>query len=265
MTELGCQTSSQTVARQLFGTPQNPVGTTIFVKGLPLRIIGTLAGKGQTNYGQDQDDVVMISFSTAERKVLGVSSPTQQQSTLNSVYLPPPNPNGLQAHLTGYVNQLYVQAASADQMGAAIAQISTTLARRHRVRTGAAKDFDIQNLSQIAETAEGSGVIFARLLAAVASISLLAGGIGIMNILFVSVTERTREIGLWMAIGARRLHVLLQFLAEAVFMSVAGGGRHLLQLLPCTKSNAFRPDPGASLRMTTGSFTCVPNSGACRE
>ena len=105
----------------------------------------------------------------------------------------------------------------------AIRQATQTLARRHRIRPGAVNDFSVRNLSQIAETAEGSSRIMALLLAAVASISLLVGGIGIMNILLVSVTERTREIGLRMAIGARRLHVLLQFLAEAVFLSVSGG------------------------------------------
>jgi macrolide transport system ATP-binding/permease protein len=106
---------------------------------------------------------------------------------------------------------------------AAIGQSTEILARRHRIRTGTSNDFSVRNLSQIAETAEGSSRIMALLLAAVASISLVVGGIGIMNILLVSVTERTREIGLRMAIGARRLHVLLQFLAEAVFLSVSGG------------------------------------------
>ena len=213
----------QTVVRQLFGNGQNPIGAIILVKGAPLRVIGTLAPKGQSPFGQDQDDIVMIPFSTAERKVLGVAAPTQQQSNLNAAYPPPPNPLGLQPHLTGYVNQIYVQAAAANLVSSAIAQVTAVLQRRHHLRAGDPKDFDIRNLSQIAETAEGSGRIFALLLAAVASISLLVGGIGIMNILLVSVTERTREIGLRMAIGARRLHVLLQFLAEAVLMSVAGG------------------------------------------
>ncbi len=107
----------------------------------------------------------------------------------------------------------------------AISQLTDILARRHRIMPGQVNDFAVRNLSQIAEAAEGSSRIMALLLAAVASISLVVGGIGIMNILLVSVTERTREIGLRMAIGARRLHVLLQFLAEAVFLSVTGGIR----------------------------------------
>ena len=126
-------------------------------------------------------------------------------------------------HLAGYVNQIYVQAANSTDVQPAIRQITEILARRHRIKPGADNDFSVRNLSQIAEAAESSSRIMALLLAAVASISLVVGGIGIMNILLVSVTERTREIGLRMAIGARRVHVLLQFLAEAVFLSVTGG------------------------------------------
>jgi len=212
-----------TVARQLFGEGEAPIGALIQVMGVPLRVIGVLEAKGQTPYGTDQDDLVMIPFSTAERKVLGVAAPTQTQPPLNWVYPNPPNPYGLQARLTGYVNQIYVQAGNQAEVQAAIAQVTTILARRHRIQPGDENDFSVRNLSQIAETAESSSRIMALLLAAVASISLVVGGIGIMNILLVSVTERTREIGLRMAIGARRLHVLLQFLAEAVFLSVTGG------------------------------------------
>ena len=125
--------------------------------------------------------------------------------------------------MTGYVNVIFVQAVSKDQIPSALQEVSDTLKRRHHIRGGQDTDFAIRNLSQVAETAESSSRIMALLLAVVASISLLVGGIGIMNILLVSVTERTREIGLRMAIGARRLHVLLQFLAEAIFLSVAGG------------------------------------------
>jgi macrolide transport system ATP-binding/permease protein len=213
----------QTVVQQLFGSYENPIGAVIQVKGVPLRVIGLLVSKGQTPYGTDQDDLVMIPFTTAERKVLGVAAPTQQQAPLNWAYPPAPNPYNLQQRLTGYVNQVYVQAVAPSEVQAAIGQVTEILARRHRIRLGDIDDFQIRNLSQIAETAETSSHIMALLLAAVASISLVVGGIGIMNILLVSVTERTREIGLRMAIGARRLHVLLQFLAEAVFLSVSGG------------------------------------------
>jgi macrolide transport system ATP-binding/permease protein len=212
----------QTVARQLFGPYQNPIGAAVQVKSVPLRVIGLFESKGQSQFGTDQDDVVMIPFSTAERKVLGVAAPTQQ-NTDTWVYPSPPNPYGLQPRLVGFVNSMYVQAMDQSQVQPAIQEVTQTLARRHRIKPGDVNDFTVRNLSQIAETAEGSSRIMAILLAAVASISLLVGGIGIMNILLVSVTERTREIGLRMAIGARRLQVLLQFLAEAVFLSVSGG------------------------------------------
>ena len=213
----------QTVYRQLFAFGENPVGAIIQAKGTPLRVIGLLAAKGQTPYGQDQDDVVMIPFSTGERRVLGVASPSQQQMPLNWVYPAWPNPYGLQMRLTGYVNQLYVQAISSQAVDDSLRQVTQTLMTRHQIKPDAILDFSVRNLSQIAAAAEGSSRIMAILLAAVASISLVVGGIGIMNILLVSVTERTREIGLRMAIGARRLHVLLQFLAEAIFLSVTGG------------------------------------------
>ncbi len=216
-------TIGQTVYHQLFPAGEDPIGAIIQGKGTPLRVIGLLVGKGQTPFGQDQDDVVMIPFSTAERRVLGVAAPTQQAAPLNWPYPAWPNPYGLTPRLTGYVNQLYVQAISPGAVATALTEVTATLAARHRIKAGAIQDFSVHNLSQIAAAAEGSSRIMALLLAAVASISLVVGGIGIMNILLVSVTERTREIGLRMAIGARRLHVLLQFLAEAVFLSVTGG------------------------------------------
>ncbi|MCR5891728.1 ATP-binding cassette domain-containing protein [Burkholderia cepacia] len=213
----------QTVYQQLFVQGENPVGAKILVKGAPLRIVGLLAAKGQTAYGQDQDDVLILPFSAAEQKVLGVAVPTQAQTSADPYFPPVANPYGTVPRLTGYVNQIYVQATSPSLVQTAIGQVTDTLRRRHHLRAADSSDFAVRNLSQIAETAEGSSRIMALLLATVASISLLVGGIGIMNILLVSVTERTREIGLRMAIGARRLHVLLQFLVEAVFLSVAGG------------------------------------------
>ncbi|HEY0106129.1 MAG TPA: FtsX-like permease family protein [Rhizomicrobium sp.] len=164
----------------------------------------------------------MIPFTTAERKVLGAAAPSQATAA-NALYGTISNPYGIQPRLTGFVNQIYVQAASPDLVQQAIDQVTHTLALRHRIRPGNPNDFSVRNLSQIASAAEGSSQTMSYLLAAVASISLLVGGIGIMNILLVSVTERTREIGLRMAIGARRIHVLLQFLTEAVLLSVVGG------------------------------------------
>jgi macrolide transport system ATP-binding/permease protein len=214
----------QTVSRQLFGESANPLGATVLVKGSPMRVVGLLGGKGQTSFGQDQDDVVMIPFATAERKVLGVSAPSQvTASPSNSLYPPSPNPFGVQPRLTGLVQSIYVQAVAPARVNEALDQVTRTLAARHHLRPGEPDDFSVRNLSQIATAAQGSSRVMALLLATVASISLVVGGIGIMNILLVSVTERTREIGLRMAIGARRVDVLLQFLAEAVFIGVTGG------------------------------------------
>ena len=212
-----------TVRQQLFRSYENPIGAMILVKGSPMRVVGVLAAKGQSAFGQDQDDVVLIPFTSAERKVLGVAAPTQAQSTLNSVFPAPVNPYGIPPRLTGYVNLIFAQATRPELVQTAIRQITATLMRRHRIRPRDNADFAVRNLSQIAEAAKGSSRIMALLLAIVASIALLVGGIGIMNILLVSVTERTREIGLRMAIGARRIHVLFQFLVEAVLLSVAGG------------------------------------------
>jgi len=224
----------ETVYRQLFNPGENPIGAFIQVKSVPLQVVGVFVAKGQSPFGQDQDDLVMIPFTTAEQKVLGVAAPTQAQTPLNWPYLPPPNPYNLQPRLTGFVNYIYVQAAAEQLVQAAINQATATLRERHRIKPGDIDDFQIRNLSQFVEASESSSRIMALLLAAVASISLVVGGIGIMNILLVSVTERTREIGLRMAIGARRLHVLLQFLAEAVFLSVSGGLAGIVMGIACS-------------------------------
>jgi len=212
----------QTVYHQLFAEGDNAIGAVVAVKGIPLRVIGLFESKGQSAMGQDQDDLVMIPFTTGERKILGVAVPTVATAE-NALYPAISNPYGIAPRLTGFVNAIFVQARDSVSVQQAIDEVTEVLTVRHRVRAGANPDFNVRNLSQIASAAEGSSKIMAALLAVVASISLLVGGIGIMNILLVSVTERTREIGLRMAIGAQRMHVLLQFLAEAVILSVTGG------------------------------------------
>ena len=214
----------QTVLRNLFGAHQNPVGATILVKNVPMEVIGVLAPKGQSGFGQDQDDAILIPFTTAELKVLGVAAPTTVSASSNAIFTPPVNPLGLTPKLTGYVHVVYVQARSRELVQTAIQQVTHTLSERHRIQAGQLSDFSVNNLSDITSAAEDSSHVMALLLATVASISLVVGGIGIMNILLVSVTERTREIGVRMAIGARRTHVLLQFLVEAVLLSAIGGG-----------------------------------------
>ena len=213
----------QTVYQNLFAPGEDPVGAIVLIKGVPMRVIGLLAAKGQSGYGQDQDDVVMIPFNAAERKVLGVAAPQTAQDQVSATYPVTANAFGISPRMTGYVNSIYVQAAAANLVSTAIVQVSATLARRHHIQVGQLDDFSVRNLSQIVAAQESSSQVMAALLAMVASISLLVGGIGIMNILLVSVTERTREIGIRMAIGAQRLQVLLQFLAESVLLSVTGG------------------------------------------
>jgi macrolide transport system ATP-binding/permease protein len=213
----------QTVLANLFGPHENPLGAEILVKSVPLRVIGVLSSIGQTGFGRDQDDVILLPFATAETKVLGVAAPTQVAEPSTSIYAAQLNPFGIQPKLTGYVNMIFVKARDATRVDATLAQVTRILEARHRTPPGQPPDFDVRNVSQVAQAREDSGRIFAALLATVASISLLVGGIGIMNILLVSVTQRTREIGLRMAIGARRMHVLLQFLVESVLLAVIGG------------------------------------------
>jgi macrolide transport system ATP-binding/permease protein len=235
----------QTVANNLFAEGENPLGTTIRVKNFPLKVVGVLAAKGQSTYGQDQDDVVLTPFYTAERKVLGTSQVTAVVSattgngssnpvlnpyagvpTTNAVYATATSlftPFGNTPQLTGVVNNIYVQAASAAAVDQVQSAVQNLLHRRHRIQQNQPDDFTVRSLNEIAEASEGASRVMTLLLAAVASISLLVGGIGIMNIMLVSVTERTREIGIRMAIGARRIHILLQFLVESSLLSILGG------------------------------------------
>jgi ABC-type antimicrobial peptide transport system permease subunit len=188
----------QTIVEQLFGVGEDPLDAQIRVKGVPFRVIGVLARKGQTQWGQDQDDVILIPFSTAERRVLGTA-------------------------FLGSVDMIFVSARSAGEMKAANEQITALLRQRHRIAPGGDDDFSLRDMNEMAEASQTASRVMRILLLSVASISLLVGGIGIMNILLVSVTERTREIGIRMAVGAKARHILLQFLVESVTLSMVGG------------------------------------------
>ncbi len=233
----------QTVVNNLFGEGQNPVGATIRVKNFPMKVIGVLAVKGQSSYGQDQDDVVIVPFNTAERKVLGVSAPVAQSSpaavatasatnpyasvpTTNSVYSSSTEATsayGGAPKITGVVNTMYIKASSSDQVDNAVAQITRELHERHHIQAKQDDDFTVRNLSEIAAASESATQVMTMLLLAVASISLLVGGIGIMNIMLATVSERTREIGIRRAVGARRRDIVEQFLIETTVMSASGG------------------------------------------
>jgi putative ABC transport system permease protein len=188
----------QTVVKNLFGPGQNPIDQVIRIKNVPFRVVGTLIPKGRFLGGQDQDDEVIIPFSTAERKVIGTTK-------------------------LGTVGSIGVSAVSPEAMREAERQIRELLRARHRIRPGQDDDFIITNWANMVDTAKRTNQSMSMMLASVASVSLLVGGIGIMNIMLVSVTERTREIGIRMAVGAKRRHILTQFLLEAVVLSTLGG------------------------------------------
>jgi putative ABC transport system permease protein len=189
----------QTTAINLFGD-SDPLDQIIRIKKVPFTVVGVLDRKGQNSWGQDQDDVIIIPISTAKKKVLGRS-----QS----------NPRAVQA--------ISVKVRADEDMAEAEQQIRDLLRQRHRLQPFQDDDFWLRNLSEVLQTQEESSRVMTYLLAAIASVSLLVGGIGIMNIMLVSVTERTREIGLRMAVGARGRDILAQFLIEAVTLSLIGG------------------------------------------
>ena len=189
-----------TVARQLFGDA-DPVDQTIRVKRVPFTVIGVLETKGQSLMGTDQDDVILMPITTARTRVVGSASAAKQRS----------------------VGTIWVKAADGVDASQVEGQVRALLRQRHRLQPGADDDFSMRNLAEVMAAQEASSRVLALLLAAVASVSLLVGGIGIMNIMLVSVTERTREIGLRMAVGARTRDILGQFLVEAVTLSLIGG------------------------------------------
>jgi putative ABC transport system permease protein len=189
----------KTVADNLFGAA-NPVGQTIRIKNVPFTVAGVLTPKGQSVTGQDQDDNVLLPISTAKRKVIGF------------------NPANADA-----VNAILLQARSAAQVDVAQEEVTALLRQRHHLQPGELDDFSLRNMQEIFSAQEESSRIMALMLAAVASVSLVVGGIGIMNIMLISVRERTREIGLRQAVGAKTRDILTQFLVEAVTLSIAGG------------------------------------------
>ena len=188
----------RTVVDQVFGPGQDPVGATIRIRDVPFRVVGVLESVGQTMWGQDQDDVIFIPFRTAERRVMG-------------------------AEMIGRVDMIQASALRAEDMESIEEQMNAVLRQRHRILPGQEDDFTVRSMEEFARASRMASQVMNNLLLAVASISLLVGGIGIMNILLVSVTERTREIGIRMAVGAKSRHILLQFLVEAVTLSAVGG------------------------------------------
>ena len=184
----------QTVVDNLF-KGSNAVGAVIRIKKMPFKVVGVLSPKGQSAQGQDQDDIVIAPYSTVQKKMMGVT----------------------------YLGMMMVSAVSEKSMDDAQSQITDLLRVRHKIQPWEDNDFTIRNQTEIANAASATTKVLTILLASIASISLLVGGIGIMNIMLVSVTERTREIGIRMSIGARGRDILLQFLVEAVVLSMAGG------------------------------------------
>ena len=184
----------QTVARELFGLA-SPVGETVIFKGMACKVLGVLSAKGASAWGVDQDDAVIAPLTTVQRKVLGIT----------------------------HVHRIMIQTASSDAVDSAYREVKQLLRERHRLQPDQEDDFRIFNRAELAATAAESASVFTWLLGSIASVSLLVGGIGIMNIMLVSVTERTREIGIRMALGARRRDILWQFLLEALVLSGAGG------------------------------------------
>jgi putative ABC transport system permease protein len=188
-----------TVVKNLFGDA-DPVGQIIRIKNVPFTVAGELSAKGQSPSGQDQDDVILIPISTAKRQVLGTS-----QANARSV------------------GSLMVQAYGPQAMNEAEGEMRALLRQRHRLQPDQDDDFTVRNLAEVFAAQESSARVMSILLGAIASVSLIVGGIGIMNIMLVSVTERTREIGLRLAIGAKTRDILSQFLVEAVTLSILGG------------------------------------------
>lgn len=186
-----------TVVTNLFGD-LNPIGKTIRISGIPFKVVGILKSKGQSGMGQDRDDTILIPLTTAQKQLFGTEFPN-------------------------VVRLIFVQGKDEDSLDSAQDEISALLRERHNLGQNEEDDFTIRNFTQILETVKQATNTMTILLGAIASVSLLVGGIGIMNIMLVSVTERTKEIGIRMAIGAKAKDIRMQFLIEALILSLAGG------------------------------------------
>ena len=194
----------KTVSSQLFGE-DNPVGQVVRIRGIPFEIIGILESKGQSSQGQDQDDVIFVPLTTGRNRLFG-------------------EPRGRIAR----VGTIMIKAVDGSDTQEVENRINDLLRQRHRIQPGNENDFQVRNLTEILKTQEAASKVMSMLLAAVASVSLLVGGIGIMNIMLVSVTERTREIGLRLAVGARARDIMMQFLVEAMTLATLGGAMGVL-------------------------------------
>jgi len=204
-----------TVAEELFGY-SDPVGETIRIKNIPFQVIGVLKSKGESSWGRDQDDIVMVPVTTAQKRLFGM-----------------PRPN--------MVSSITVKVKSEDLMSKAQEEVTLLLRQRHKISSSQEDDFTVRNMEQAMEAAQESMKVMSLLLGSIASVSLLVGGIGIMNVMLVSVTERTREIGIRMAVGATSKDIMLQFLVESGMLSMTGGavGVFLGMLLSYVLSRAF--------------------------
>ena len=185
----------QTVVKNIFSAGEDPIGKVIRFNKIPIKIIGVLEEKGENTFGQDQDDVILAPYTTVQKRMLAID----------------------------YVQTIYASAQDEQSSAAATHEISDILRKQHKLKNGDEDDFSVRTQAELISTISSTSQLLTVLLAAIAGISLIVGGIGIMNIMYVSVTERTKEIGLRMSIGARGIDILLQFLFEAILISITGG------------------------------------------
>jgi putative ABC transport system permease protein len=185
----------KTVITNLFGQNVDPVGATVRFKNIPMKVIGTLEERGQNNFGQDQDDMILAPYTTVQKRILAIT----------------------------YIQAINTSAVSETKTQQAIDEITATLRTQHKIKPGEDDDFMVRSQAELVKMFSSISDVLTILLGAIAGISLLVGGIGIMNIMYVSVTERTREIGLRMSIGGRGIDILMQFLMESILLSVIGG------------------------------------------